>query len=228
MQYGVEKVSAAPNGRSWGEELEQKIRDHSARVGIIGLGYVGLPLALEMGKAGFQVTGIDIDISKAESVNAGKSYILDVPSETLQSLVTKGNIRATQAQAAVENLDAISICVPTPLGKTKAPDLSYVIAAVQAVHNHLRPERLIVLESTTYPGTTRELVLPILEKSGLEVGKDFFLAYSPERVDPGNKSYTTQNIPKVIGGITNPTSTIALLKKNIQLPWHRRAISNWL
>lgn len=211
MQYGVEKVSAAPNGRSWGEELEQKIRDRSARVGIIGLGYVGLPLALEMGKAGFQVTGIDIDISKAESVNAGKSYILDVPSETLQSLVTKGNIRATQAQAAVENLDAISICVPTPLGKTKAPDLSYVIAAVQAVHNHLRPERLIVLESTTYPGTTRELVLPILEKSGLEVGKDFFLAYSPERVDPGNKSYTTQNIPKVIGGITERCTELATL-----------------
>jgi UDP-N-acetyl-D-glucosamine dehydrogenase len=134
-----------------------------------------------------------------------------VPSETLQSLVTRGRIRATQSQAVVENLDALSICVPTPLGKTKTPDLSYVIAAVQAVHNHLRPEQLIVLESTTYPGTTRELVLPILEKSGLKVGEDFFLAYSPERVDPGNKSYTTQNIPKVIGGMTERCTELATL-----------------
>jgi UDP-N-acetyl-D-glucosamine dehydrogenase len=193
------------------ENLEKRIRDRCARVGVIGLGYVGLPLVVEMAKAGFEVTGIDIDGSKAESVNAGKSYILDVPSETLQSLVTRGSIRATQSQAVVENLDAVSICVPTPLGKTKTPDLSYVIAAVEAVHNHLRPEQLIVLESTTYPGTTRELVLPILEKSDLKVGKDFFLAYSPERVDPGNKSYTTQNIPKVIGGITERCTELAAL-----------------
>jgi len=211
MQYGIEKISAAPNGRSVGKELEQKIRDRTARVGVIGLGYVGLPLALEMGKAGYQVTGIDIDMAKADSVNAGKSYILDVPSETLQSLVTNGRIKATQCQAAVENLDAVSICVPTPLGKTKTPDLSYVIAAVEAVHNHLRPGQLIILESTTYPGTTREVVLPILEASGLEVGKDFFVAYSPERVDPGNKSYTTQNIPKVIGGITECCTELATL-----------------
>jgi UDP-N-acetyl-D-glucosamine dehydrogenase len=205
------KNSHASQRAAIGENLEKKIRDRTARVGIIGLGYVGLPLALEMGKAGFQVTGIDIDNSKAESVNAGKSYILDVPSEALQSLVTSGRIRATQSQAVVENLDAVSICVPTPLGKTKTPDLSYVIAAVEAVHNHLRPEQLIILESTTYPGTTRELVLPILEKSDLEVGKDFFLAYSPERVDPGNKSYTTQNIPKVIGGITERCTELARL-----------------
>jgi len=205
------KNSHASQRAAIGENLEKKIRDRTARVGIIGLGYVGLPLALEMGKAGFQVTGIDIDGSKAESVNAGKSYILDVPSETLQSLVTRGRIRATQSQAVVENLDAVSICVPTPLGKTKTPDLSYVIAAVEAVHNHLRPEQLIILESTTYPGTTRELVLPILEKSDLEVGKDFFLAYSPERLDPGNKSYTTRNIPKVIGGITERCTELATL-----------------
>lgn len=211
MQYGVEKVLAAPNGRSVGKELEQKIRDRSAQVGIIGLGYVGLPLAVEMAKAGFQVTGIDIDNSKAESVNAGKSYVLDVSSEILQSLVRTGRMRATQSQAAVENLDALSICVPTPLGKTKSPDLSYVIAAMEAVRNHLRPEQLIILESTTYPGTTRELALPILEKSGLGVGKDFFLAYSPERLDPGNKSYTTQNIPKVIGGITEHCTELATL-----------------
>ena len=211
MQYGVEKVFAAPNGRSVGKELEQKIRDRSAQVGIIGLGYVGLPLAVEMAKAGFQVTGIDIDNSRAESVNAGRSYILDVPSEILRSLVRKGRMRATQSLATVENLDALSICVPTPLGKTKIPDLSYVIAAVEAVHNHLRPEHLIILESTTYPGTTRELALQILEKSGLRVGKHFFLAYSPERLDPGNKSYTTQNIPKVIGGITERCTELATL-----------------
>jgi UDP-N-acetyl-D-glucosamine dehydrogenase len=211
MQYGIEEISAAPNGQSVGKELEQKIHDRTARVGVIGLGYVGLPLALEMGKAGFQVTGIDLDMAKADSVNAGKSYILDVPGETLQSFVRKGRIKATQCQAAVENLDAVSICVPTPLGKTKTPDLSYVIAAVEAVHNHLRPGQLIILESTTYPGTTREVVLPILEKSGLEVGKDFFVAYSPERVDPGNKSYTTQNIPKVIGGITECCTELATL-----------------
>lgn len=211
MQYGVEKVFAAPNWQSVGKELEQKIRDRTARVGIIGLGYVGLPLAVEMAKAGFQVTGIDIDNSRAESVNGGKSYILDVSSETLQSLVTKGRMRATQSLATVENLDALSICVPTPLGKTKTPDLSYIIAAVEAVHNHLRPQQLIILESTTYPGTTRELALPILEKSGLRVGKDFFLAYSPERLDPGNQSYTTQNIPKVIGGITEYCTELATL-----------------
>src|SRR4030095_13886598 len=167
-----------PEPTAIGENLEKKIRDRSAQVGIIGLGYVGLPLALEMGKAGFQVTGIDIASSRAESVNAGKSHMLELADETPPSLVTRGRIRATQSQAVVENLDAVSICVPTPLGKTKTPDLSYVIAAVEAVHNHLRPEQLIVLESTTYPGTTRELVLPILEKSDLKVGKDFFLAYS--------------------------------------------------
>jgi UDP-N-acetyl-D-glucosamine dehydrogenase len=174
--------------RQPGEDLEEKIRQRTAKVGVIGLGYVGLPLAIEMAQEGFQVTGIDIDRGKVESVNAGISYILDVTNETLFSLVVKGSLRATQSLAAVESLDAVSICVPTPLRKTKDPDLSYVIASVEAVHNHLRPGQLVVLESTTYPGTTREVVLPILEKSGLQVGKDFFLAFSPERVDPGNKN----------------------------------------
>lgn len=192
-----------------GKELEKKIRDRSARVGVIGLGYVGLPLVIEMAKEGFQVTGIDIDRQKVDSVNAGISYVLDVPSETLFSFVTKERIKATQSLAAVENLDTVSICVPTPLRKTKEPDLSYIIAAVEAVHNHIRPEQLIILESTTYPGTTREVVLPILEESGLEVGKGFFLAYSPERVDPGNQSYTTRNIPKVIGGMTPRCTELA-------------------
>ena len=193
------------------QDLERKIRDRSAKLGVIGLGYVGLPLAVEMAHKGFRVTGIDIDGSKVESVNAGISYVLDVSNESLRSNAVNGSIRATQSFAAVESLDAISICVPTPLRKTKDPDLSYIIAAVEAVHNHLTPGKLIVLESTTYPGTTREVVLPILEKSGLKVGRDFFLAFSPERVDPGNKAFTTRNIPKVIGGMTPGCTEIATL-----------------
>jgi UDP-N-acetyl-D-glucosamine dehydrogenase len=191
--------------------LERRIRNRSAKLGVIGLGYVGLPLAIEMAAKGFRVTGIDIDGGKVESVNAGLSYVLDVPNESLFSMVANGALRATQSFAAVESLDTISICVPTPLRRTKDPDLSYIIAAVEAVHNHLRPGKLIVLESTTYPGTTREVVLPILEKSGFKVGKDFFLASSPERVDPGNKAFTTCTIPKVIGGITPRCTELATL-----------------
>jgi UDP-N-acetyl-D-glucosamine dehydrogenase len=205
------KARRSQQWRRVGKGLEEKIRQRSAAVGVIGLGYVGLPLAVEMAKAGFQVTGIDLDREKVDSLEAGISYIPDVASESIFSFVAKEKMRATQSLAAVEKLDTISICVPTPLRKTKDPDLSYVIAAVEAVHNHLRPGQLIILESTTYPGTTRELVLPILQKSGLEVGKDFFLAYSPERVDPGNRAYTTQNIPKVIGGITVQCTEIAAL-----------------
>lgn len=192
-----------------GRELEEKIRDRSARVGVIGLGYVGLGLAVEMGKTGFQVTGIDVDTEKVDSVNAGISYIPDVTNEVLLSLVAKGKIRAVQSLAAVKDLDTVSICVPTPLRKTKEPDLSYVIAAVEAVRDFLRPEQLIILESTTYPGTTQELVLPTLEQTGLKVGKDFFLAFSPERIDPGNKAYTTPNIPKVVGGVTPRCTELA-------------------
>ncbi len=194
-----------------GRELEIKIRDRSARVGVIGLGYVGLGLAVEMGKTGFQVTGIDVDTEKVDSVNAGISYIPDVTNEVLLSLVTKGKIRAAQSLAAVKDLDTVSICVPTPLRKTKEPDLSYVIAAVEAVRDFLRPGQLIILESTTYPGTTLELVLPTLEQTGLKVGKDFFLAFSPERIDPGNKVYATPNIPKVVGGVTPQCTELAAL-----------------
>jgi UDP-N-acetyl-D-glucosamine dehydrogenase len=190
-------------------ELEKKIRDRSAKLCVLGLGYVGLPLVIEMAQSGFSVTGIDIDGRKVDSVNAGISYVLDVQDESLRPGNLNGTIRATQSLAAVESVDTISICVPTPLRKTKDPDLSYIIAAVEAVRNHLTPGKLIVLESTTYPGTTREVVLPILEKSGLKVGRDFFLAYSPERVDPGNKVFTTHNIPKVIGGITPRCTEIA-------------------
>jgi UDP-N-acetyl-D-glucosamine dehydrogenase len=211
MYVNGERTTFGKTSRACWQELESKIRNRSAKVGVIGLGYVGLPLAIEIAQTGFQVTGIDIDRSKAEAVNAGISYILDVQSEILFTLAVKGMIRATQSFASVESLDAISICVPTPLRKTKDPDLSYVVASVEAVQKHLKPGQLIVLESTTYPGTTRELVLPILERSGLQVGKDFFLAFSPERVDPGNKTYTTKNIPKVIGGITPRCTELAVL-----------------
>ncbi|HXG50502.1 MAG TPA: nucleotide sugar dehydrogenase [candidate division Zixibacteria bacterium] len=175
----------------------------------MGLGYVGLPLAVEMAKCGFDAVGIDIDGVKVESVNAGISYVPDVPSEELLPLAAGGRIRATQSLAVVERLDALSICVPTPLRKSKEPDLSFVTAAAEAVRNHLKRGQLIILESTTYPGTTRDLVLPILEKSGLRVGRDFFLAFSPERVDPGNKKFTTRNIPKVVGGVTEACTRLA-------------------
>jgi len=207
----VQEVITETAVKPVGDDLERKIRDRSAQLGVIGLGYVGLPLAVEMAQKGFRVTGIDIDGSKVESVNAGISYILDVPNESLRAAVDNRTIRATQSFAAVESLDTISICVPTPLRKTKDPDLSYILAAVEAVHNHLRPGKLIILESTTYPGTTREIVLPILGKSGLKAGRDFFLAFSPERVDPGNKAFTTRNIPKVIGGITPRCTALASL-----------------
>jgi UDP-N-acetyl-D-glucosamine dehydrogenase len=207
----VQEVITETAAKPVTHDLERKIRDRSARLGVIGLGYVGLPLAVEMAHQGFRVTGIDIDGGKVESVNAGRSHISDVRDVSLAAAVMKGTMRATQSFAAVESLDTISICVPTPLRKTKDPDLSYIIAAVEAIHNHLTPGKLIILESTTYPGTTREIVLPILEKSGLKVGRDFFLAFSPERVDPGNKTFTTRTIPKVIGGMTPRCTEIASL-----------------
>lgn len=183
-------------------ELKKRIRTRTAKTGIIGLGYVGLPLAVEMAKAGFQVTGIDLSQEKVNALNRGVSYIPDVPSQTVESFVAADRLRATQSLAAVAELDTINICVPTPSRKNKDPELSYIIAAVEVIRNHIRAGQLIILESTTYPGTTREVVLPILEESGLKAGSDFFLAYSPERVDPGNSIFHTQNIPKVVGGIT--------------------------
>ncbi|MGH8546589.1 MAG: nucleotide sugar dehydrogenase [Gammaproteobacteria bacterium] len=177
----------------------------------MGLGYVGLPLAMEMAREGYEVTGVDLIRDKVEAVNSGISYVLDVPSETLLSFVSANRLRATQSMAAVENLDTLNICVPTPLRKNKDPDLSYIVAAVEAIRNHIRPGQLIILESTTYPGTTREIVMPTLEESGLKAGRDFFLAYSPERVDPGNQQYMTRNIPKVVGGVTTRCTEIAVL-----------------
>jgi UDP-N-acetyl-D-glucosamine dehydrogenase len=184
------------------QTLEAKIRAKTARVGIIGLGYVGLPLAVEFAKAGYTVTGIDVSEEKTRSVNAGKSYIADISSATLQGLVQSGKLRATTDFSAVLELDTINICVPTPLRKTKDPDMSFIVSACQETAKHFHPGTLVILESTTYPGTTDEVVLPMLEKSGLQVGKDFFLCFSPERVDPGNPTFQTNNIPKVVGGVT--------------------------
>jgi UDP-N-acetyl-D-glucosamine dehydrogenase len=184
------------------DALREKIRARTARVGIIGLGYVGLPLAVEFAKAGFQVTGIDVSAEKAAKVNAGDSYVGDIPSATLAALTEAGKLRATTDFSVVAELDTINICVPTPLRKTKDPDMSYIVSACQEIAKHFRGGTLVILESTTYPGTTDELVLPMLAKSGLTVGEEFFLCFSPERVDPGNPKFQTNNIPKVVGGVT--------------------------
>jgi UDP-N-acetyl-D-glucosamine dehydrogenase len=184
------------------KRLEDGIRARTARVGIIGLGYVGLPLAVEFAKAGYSVTGIDVSEEKTRSVNAGESYIGDISSDTLAELVRSGKLKATTDFSAVLELDTINICVPTPLRKTKDPDMSFIVSACQEIAKHFHPGTLVILESTTYPGTTDEVVLPMLAKSGLEVGKDFFLCFSPERVDPGNPKFQTNNIPKVVGGVT--------------------------
>jgi UDP-N-acetyl-D-glucosamine dehydrogenase len=182
--------------------LEEKIRTRQAKVGIVGLGYVGLPLAVEFAKAGFTVTGIDLSDSKIERINKGDSYVGDVPSTTLAPLVASGKIKATADFSVIRDLDTVNICVPTPLRKTKDPDMSYIVSACGEIAKFFHPGMLVILESTTYPGTTDEVVLPMLEQGGLKVGKDFFLCFSPERVDPGNAKYNTSNIPKVVGGTT--------------------------
>jgi UDP-N-acetyl-D-glucosamine dehydrogenase len=184
------------------QKLEEKIRSRAARVGVVGLGYVGLPLGVEFARAGFHVTGIDVSQSKVDRVNAGDSYVLDVPADTLAPLVRDGRIRATADFSVISELDTINICVPTPLRKTKDPDMSYIDAACREIAKYMHPGLLVILESTTYPGTTDELVLPMLETGGLKAGEDFFLCFSPERVDPGNPKFQTINIPKVVGGIT--------------------------
>ncbi len=182
--------------------LAEKIRTGTARVGVVGLGYVGLPLAVEYAQAGFHVTGIDLSAKKCDMVNAGESYIGDIPTSVLAPLVAKGLLKATTDFAALGELDTVNIAVPTPLRKTKDPDMSFIVAATEEIAKYLHPGLLVILESTTYPGTTYELVLPMLEKSGLKVGEDFFLCFSPERVDPGNPKFQTKNIPKVVGGTT--------------------------
>jgi UDP-N-acetyl-D-glucosamine dehydrogenase len=182
--------------------LSDKIRCRTAKVGVVGLGYVGLPLAVEYAAAGYQVTGIDLSDAKVARVNAGDSYVGDISSSVLAPLIEKDLLRATTDFSVIQGLDTVNICVPTPLRKTKDPDMSYIVAASEQIAQYLHPGMLVILESTTYPGTTDELVCPILAKSGLEVGKDFFLCFSPERVDPGNARFQTKNIPKVVGGTT--------------------------
>jgi UDP-N-acetyl-D-glucosamine dehydrogenase len=183
-------------------KLIEKIESRKAKVGIIGLGYVGFPLAVEFAAAGFQVTGIDVNATKVKVVNHGGSHIPDIDPDQVFPLVKSGHLKATTDFDVLTDCDAISICVPTPLNKTKNPDVSFILSASEEIKKHLRPGQLIILESTTYPGTTEELIRPLLEQTGLKVGKDFYLAFSPERVDPGNKVYTIHNTPKVIGAST--------------------------
>ncbi len=185
------------------DTLLEQFKNKTARIAILGLGYVGLPLAVVFAEAGFNVTGIDPDQRKVESVNQGTSYIPDVPTETLAKLVKAGKIKATADFSVLKNIDAASICVPTPLRQTGDPDMSFIMSAVEGLTNYMHKGMVVVLESSTYPGTTREVLLPMLgENNDLKVGEDWFLAFSPERVDPGRKDYTTLNTPKVVGGIT--------------------------
>ncbi|HSB66749.1 MAG TPA: NAD(P)-binding domain-containing protein, partial [Anaerolineales bacterium] len=185
------------------DTLLKSLHDRTAKIGILGLGYVGLPLATAFGEAGFSVMGIDPDPRKINTLNNGESYIQDVPSEQIQRLMKGGRFSATNDFSTLRTCDAVSICVPTPLRKTGDPDMSFIMSATEELAKYVHPGMIIVLESTTYPGTTREVLLPRLGKEkGLVVGKDFFLAFSPERVDPGRKDWNTLNTPKVIGGIT--------------------------
>jgi UDP-N-acetyl-D-glucosamine dehydrogenase len=192
-----------------GHALIEKLDSRRARVGVIGLGYVGLPLLAELARAGFHATGIDVDATKVERIGRGVSYVGDVSDDAIRSALDARRLCATTDFAALSDLDTINICVPTPLRKTKDPDLSYIVAAVEQVAKHLRAGQLVVLESTTYPGTTEEVVQPMLEAGGLRAGTDFFLAFSPERVDPGNARWNTRTIPKVVGGVDAMSTAVA-------------------
>jgi UDP-N-acetyl-D-glucosamine dehydrogenase len=189
--------------------LFDKIQSRRARTGVIGLGYVGLPLAVEFARAGFTTTGIDLDHRKVDEINAGHSYIPDVPTADVAALHQRGLLAATTDFSAIKRLDTLNICVPTPLRKTKDPDMSYIVSAAEQITRYLHPGMLIVLESTTYPGTTAEVLQPMFESTGLKVGEDFFLAFSPERVDPSNEAFNTHNTPKVVGGTTPTCSALA-------------------
>ncbi len=183
-------------------QLLDRFNRREAKVGIVGMGYVGLPLAVEFARVGYHVIGLDVNAEKVSQLNAGSSYIPDVPTDELRPLVESGHLRATTSYDDLRDCDAISICVPTPLRKTKDPDMSYVLAAADAVAQVCHPGLLVVLESTTYPGTTEEIIVPRLMSNGLEVGNNVFVAFSPERVDPGNQVYGVRNTPKVVGGVT--------------------------
>jgi UDP-N-acetyl-D-glucosamine dehydrogenase len=191
-------------------QLIERIERKEVTVGVVGLGYVGLPLAVELASAGFKVMGFDVSKGVCDSINSGRSHIKDVPSDRLSALVKEGKVAATTDMSLLRDCDAISVCVPTPLSKTRDPDVSYVVSATEAIAAVLRPGQLVILESTTYPGTTRELMLPMLEAGGLRVGVDFFLCFSPERVDPGNEVWQVPNTPKVLGGITQTCLEVGL------------------
>ena len=203
--------------------IKKKLMDKTATLGVVGLGYVGLPLAVEKAKAGFKTIGFDVQESKVEMVNAGKNYIGDVVNEDLQEIVKSGLLSATTDFAQVASADCVCICVPTPLDQYQQPDISYVKASAESIVPYMHKDMLIVLESTTYPGTTEELLKPILEKSGLKCGVDFHLAFSPERVDPGNLIYKTKNTPKVVGGITPECTDVAatMYEAILEAPIHR-------
>jgi len=188
---------------------EQKITDKKIKVGILGLGYVGLPLAREFASAGLGVIGFDIDAKKVKVLNSGRSIFKHIPHSQVKNIVKSGNFVATTDMSRLKSVDAILVCVPTPLTKNREPDMQFIIKSSEVITKYLRKGQLIVFESTTYPGTTRDLVAPILERSGLKVGKDFYLAYSPEREDPGNKNFTTKTIPKVVGGLTKKCCDMA-------------------
>ena len=191
------------------QQLIDKLKNKEARLGILGLGYVGLPLAVSFAKAGYQVIGFDLDEDKVAAVNAGDSYIIDIGGDELAEVVRSGHLTATTDFSKLSTVDSVNICVPTPLGKTRDPDISYIQAAVGSIAASMHSGLLVVLESTTYPGTTEEVILPLLSENGFVVGKDFFLAFSPERVDPGNPTYNTINIPKVVGGVTSNCTEVA-------------------
>src|SRR5918911_11834 len=191
------------------DELITRITNKEAQVGVIGLGYVGLPLLAEFAGQGFSGIGFEVDETKAAQINAGRSYIGDVPSAAIKELVEAGRLHATTEFEHLKTCDAVIICVPTPLRKTKEPDVSYILAAAEEIRKRLRRGQLIVLESTTYPGTTDEVLLPMFEETGLKLDTDFLLAFSPERVDPGNPQFQTHNIPKVVGGCTDDSTEAA-------------------
>lgn len=191
--------------------LKTKLETRKATAAVIGLGYVGLPLAMEIAAAGFQVIGIDLDANKIAALKQGKSYILDVPEKLITDTVHTGQFTPTSDFSALSRADTVSICVPTPLSKSRDPDISFILSATEEIRKYLHEDQLIVLESTTYPGTTDELIVPELESSGLKVGSDFYVAFSPERIDPGNATFNTRNTPKIVGGITSQCTEIARL-----------------
>jgi len=193
----------------WIQTLQEKVETRTARVSVIGLGYVGLNLAVELARAGLTVRGVDLDLERVNLLNRGESYLVDVPAEVLRPLVASGRLKGSTAFDEAGSADVLIICVPTPLRKSKEPDISFILSALESLLPHLRAGQLMVLESTTFPGTTEEVLQPKIEGTGLVIGRDFFLAFSPERVDPGNRTYTTATIPKVVGGVTPACTKLA-------------------